>query len=391
MDLSFLLSVIAGAWWLIAVALFLFSICGTFLQPVLQRRRATRRDGPPVSIVVPIKLLHSGFGAAQSSIFRQTYPSLEVLVSAAETCSPALAVMEEIKRRYPAVAACILYSGATIAASPKLNNLHAPFEEAHCDFVFMKDSNITLDPDTIETFMENFVEGVGLVVAVPIAVRPETFAGHIEAFLINGHARLLLTASALGFGFGIGKIMLFRRSDLARAGGIDAMAHTVGEDSAFSKGMAKLGLKTVFAHRAVQQEIGLRTLREIYDRQMRWSVIRRVEEPLSFPLEPLSSPLPAALAAAIAAPLVAQPAWFALLATLGLWCMAEMAVSRWKGWGLSVWMPAAFLGRELLSLFVWCRAWTTNQVAWANHRFDVNGGQGGSACQRPAERTHASQ
>ena len=68
-------------------------------------------------------------------------------------------------------------------------------------------------------FLENFAPGVGLVVGVPVAVRPETFAARIEASLINAHARLLLSASMLGVGFGVGKIMAFRRSDLDRRAG----------------------------------------------------------------------------------------------------------------------------------------------------------------------------
>ena len=189
------------------------------------------------------------------------------------------------------------------AVSPKLNKLAAPLDAARHDFVFTKDSNITLDPDTMAAFMQNFSQGVGLVCAVPVAVRPESFAGRIEAFLINGHARLLLTASALGLGFGVGKTMLFRRSDLARAGGIEVLSDTLAEDTAISMELARQGLRTVFAHRTVAQETGARSFADIYERQLRWSVIRRKNERFTFPLEPLASPLPAAVAGALAAPL----------------------------------------------------------------------------------------
>jgi len=39
--------------------------------------------------------------------------------------------------------------------------------------VFTKDSNITLDPGTMAAFVQNFTQDVGLVVGVPVAVRPE--------------------------------------------------------------------------------------------------------------------------------------------------------------------------------------------------------------------------
>ena len=223
-------------------------------------------------------------------------------------------------------------------------------------------------------FVRNLTEGVGLVVAVPVAVRARNFAGRIEAFLINGHARLLLAASALGVGFGVGKTMLFRRSALAKAGGIAALSDTLAEDTAISLAFARQGLKTVFSHRTVAQETGARTFREIYERQSRWSIVRRKHERFTFPLEPLASPLPAAVAGALAAPLVSCPAWLGFFLTLLLWFTAETGFALCKGWEVSRWSPLAFLGREFLALVAWLRAFTTHNVVWAEVRFDARQG-----------------
>ena len=202
----------AGAvWWSVAVALFCVTLVCGLAQPWLQRRRATRKDRPPVSAIIPIKLLDPGFETAQASLFAQDYPGYEVLIGAAEQASPALDAARRIAAARPDVPCRFVFSAGVGAVSPKLNTLAAPLAAARHDFIFTKDSNITLDPGTMAAFVQNFSQGVGLVCAVPVAVRPENFAGRIEAFLINGHARLLLTASALGLGFGVGKTMLFRR------------------------------------------------------------------------------------------------------------------------------------------------------------------------------------
>ncbi|HYP56879.1 MAG TPA: glycosyltransferase [Beijerinckia sp.] len=371
------LSIAAAIWWCLAVLVFCICLCASLIQPFVQKRRATNDTMPPVSVIVPIKLLDPGFDRAQSSIFAQNYPDYEILISAAEETSPALDAAQNIARANPAVPCRILHSDSTFAVSPKLNNLTRPLEEAAHDFVFTKDSNITLEPDTMREFLRNFAPGVGLVVAVPVAVRPQGLAGQIEAFLINGHARLLLTASVLGAGFGVGKVMVFRRSDLAKAGGIEAISHSLAEDSAISKGLGAIGLKTVFAHRTVAQEIGARGFREIYERQARWAVIRHKEEPFSFPLEPLSSPLPAALAAVLAAPLIGVSGGFGFVMTLTGWFCAEIACAYLKKWEVSIWSPLAFLGREILSLVAWLRAWTTHDVVWAKGRFDAREGARG--------------
>ncbi|MGQ0445931.1 MAG: glycosyltransferase [Beijerinckiaceae bacterium] len=372
----------AGAvWWSVAVALFCVSLGCGLAQSFVQRRRATRKDRPLISAVLPIKLLDPGFETAQDSMFVQDYPAYEVLFGAAEHESPALDAARRIAAFHPKISCRFLHSAGTAAVSPKLNNLASPLAAASHDLVFTKDSNITLDPGTMAAFVQNFTQGVGLVVGVPVAVRAKNFAGRIEACSINGHARVLLGASALGLGFGVGKAMLFRRSDLAKAGGIAGISDTLSEDTALSQALARLGLKTVFSHKTVAQEIGARSIAQIYARQLRWSVIRRKNERVTFPLEPLGSPLPAAVAGALAAPLVSYPSWLGFSLTLLLWFCAETGFSLCKGIEIPVWSPLAFLGREILMLAAWLRAFTTHEVVWAENRFDARQGARAPSCE----------
>lgn len=183
---------------------------------------------------------------------------------------------------------------------------------------------------------------------------------------MNGaHARVLTVASLLGLEVGVGKFMLFRRSDLNRAGGIAALAATVGEDNAMGKALAGLGLKTVFSHRVVRQELGSRRLTDVYDRQMRWAVIRRDEERVAFLLELFSFVFPAAAAAGFAAPLAGVAPLAAVIATIGGWFAAETLLVFSKSWGLSASAPIAFLCREIMLPYVWLGAWLTNRVVWA--------------------------
>ncbi len=326
-------------------------------------------------MILPVKLVNPRFEQAQRSAFRQDYPDYEILASSDDKQSPALDVVQELIENFPLRQARILQSTAHLAASPKMNNLVAPLEAARHDMIVTKDSNITFEADFMSAFMQNFTPGVGLVVAVPVAVHPENFAAQIEALWINAHARVLLTASMLGVGFGVGKAMLFKRSDLEKLGGIDAVANTIAEDSAISKGFASLGLKTVFSHRSVAQEIGRRTLRDVYARQSRWAVIRRAMEPWSFPLEPVYSPFFAAIAGSLAAPLIGMSPALAAGISLMLWFVCEIGVAALKGWDVSVWAPLSFLGREIMSLLTWLHAWTTRDVVWANKCLHVYTGE----------------
>ena len=361
---------LAAAWWVAGVAVFATSLFGALLQPRHQRRRASSEAVPAVSLICPVKVVNPGFARAQASAFAQDLPDYEVLVGAVEERSPALEAMAALVAASP-VPARILRSPGFGAMSPKLDALSTPIEAAAHDVVVTKDSNIALSPDAVRVMLRSMVPGVGLVCAVPVAVRAGTLGGRIEAVLINRDARLLLTASAFGKGYGVGKVMLFRRSDLARAGGVRALGYTIAEDSALSRALAGLGLRSVFAENTVDQEIGVRTLREVYGRQARWAVIRRSEEPVTFALEPLACPLPAALAGALAAPLAGLGAATGFVATLLGWYAIEVAVTALKRWELGPWTPTAFLGRDAVLLTAWARAWFTRSVTWQGERQDV--------------------
>lgn len=368
-----ILSFLGAAWWLLAIGLFLLSLACGLIQPRVQGRRARAGATPPVTAILPVKHLDAGFATTQGSIFAQAYPDYDVLVSAAETRSPALDAMRAIASAHPERSCRFLHSQANFAVSPKLNNIAAPLAQARCDLVMTKDSNVALAPDAMAAFVRNLTPGVGLVVGVPVAFGPQTYAARIEASILNAHARLLLSASTLGAGFGVGKAMLFRRSDLERLGGVSALAGNLAEDTALAEGFAQLGLKTVFAHRTLRQEIGARSLDDVFQRQARWAVIRRANV-ATYALEPMASPLPAAAAAALAAPLVGLSPGAGFGLTFVGWFCAETAFAALKGWEISPWSPLAYAGREILALAAWLRGFATHQVVWADRRFDARVG-----------------
>jgi ceramide glucosyltransferase len=364
---------IAAAFWCVSITLLLLSVVAALVQPWLAERRARRTDQPPVSIVLPVKSLEDGFDETQESVFAQNYPHIDVTAAAQETSSPALDHIRAIFARHPDVSTRILQSTAKFAASPKVDNLHAPFTLAANDTILMKDANVWLEPDALSEHIRQLNDTVGLVCGIPYCDRLDSFAAQVEAAIINNsHARMLYLASALGQGHGVGKIMLFRRSDFERAGGFSAIDHTVGEDNAMAKALERIGKKAVFSHRPVRQILGRRSFVDVYQRQLRWSVIRRKEELLSFLAEPICQALPALVAAGLAASRAGTSPATAIAATFGLWLGAETLLSVAKGWQLSPAAPVVLLVREALVVAVWVNAWMAEEVVWANGRVRVH-------------------
>ena len=356
----------AALWWACALLALALSFIAGLCFPRPRPRGHALVNPPPVTAIVPVKELDRSFAAAQASLFCQEYPNFEVLIASAERKSAALNAANQVQAAYSAIPSRTLCSTVDRAVSPKLNNLWLPVAEAKFDLILTKDSNVVLGPGDLDCFVRHFTNGVGLVSAVPIVTEPQSLAAWVEASIVNNYfARMLMLARALGMGFGCGKIMLFRRSDIERAGGIQSLAWALGEDAALTDAVAQLGLRTVLADRVTIQPLGPRRWKEVWNRQLRWRLIWRVQVPVVFAASLFGSALLAALAGAVAAPILGYTPFAIAATTLALWFFLESALCLVRGWALSPLSPVAFLCRELLDILVWLRALTTSEVTWA--------------------------
>ncbi len=158
--------------------------------------------------------------------------------------------------------------------------------------------------------------------------------------------------------------MLVRRRDLVEAGGIKALGAEIAEDAAATKLVRSRGLSARLVDAPFGQPLGQRTSRQVWDRQARWSRLRRITFPGFFAAEILTgSLLPlAALRLRRRGRRAAGGDFGGALAAI--WFGSEALLARAAGWHLEL-VVAARLGaaRPLLPL-VWVHAWLSNSFAW---------------------------
>ena len=361
--------VAAAVWWSCSTAVLLLSFVAALLHPLRRRRTGFTA---PLTAIVPVKDLHFGFNEAQRSLYAQTQNGLEVLVATQQVASRAVSAANQIRQEFANVASRLVISHCQSAASPKLNNLWPAICEAENDLVLTKDSNVVLRQGDLACFVECFGSDVGLVSAIPIAVAPMKFPAWIEASIINCyHNRVLMLGDAVGLGFGLGKIMLFRRDEVMRAGGFECLEWALGEDMALARAMQKLGRRTVLADRVCHQLLGPRSLRDVWQRQLRWMTIWRIQLPAAFIADLLGAALPTALAGSAAASLIGVSPAAAFAGTLIAWVATESILCMAKSWPISLWSPFAFVVRELLTVPLWLCALVTNEISWAGAKYRV--------------------
>jgi ceramide glucosyltransferase len=363
---------VVGVWWLVAVLVN----GATFLIPISRKTAAYTGHRPGVSVLVPVKGLDSELADNLDRLCRQAYPNFEILFLVADPLDPAAALIKDTIKRHPAVPARLLIGDGRLTPNPKVNNLVKGVGAARHDLLLMCDANVAVEPGLIEGMLAVLTPGVGVVWAVPIAVRPENFVGELECAMFNGFsARWLLAAKTFGTPVCVGKTTLLRKRDIERIGGIASTAAGLCEDSVLGEAMRALGLTIAVADEVVAHPVGRRTFREFWDRHLRWHCCRRCHRPGAFLAQPFLGAAGTTLAGAFFwTHATGVDTVAAVLVSVGAWLLIE-GVYLWRlGWPLSGRGSGAWLVRELLLPALWVQAAMTQSINWRGTRMPVSTG-----------------
>jgi ceramide glucosyltransferase len=228
----------------------------------------------------------------------------------------------------------------------------------------MTDSNVILPPDYLRRMLAAWSPGTGLVSSPPAGVRPEGLWGAVECAFLNGHqAKWQLAADSLGLGFAQGKNLFTTRALVEASGGLASLGRDLAEDVACTKMVRRAALRVRLVPRPFAQPIGRKTRSAVWDRQLRWSRVRRQGFPLLFLAEPLSGPVLPVLALAVAAAAGAAP-WLAVPGFVVLWYGAERAMLAGMDWPASARDLLAAGLRDLLLLPLWGATFAGRGFVW---------------------------
>ena len=359
---------IAGA--LVAFALGVLAIHLATIGLVLWRRfRAPRPQNlpdpaPHITLLRPVCGLTDIERATLTSSFGLDYPDYEIIFCAARASDPAVPFLTALIAAHPEVQAQLLIGETPISQNPKLNNMQKGVEAAQGDWIAMVDSNLLLPVDYLQNLLGSWQGGTGLVSAPPIGTEAQNLWGAVECAFLNAcQARWQIAADTVGFGFAQGKTMLWRRDTLEAAGGLPALGRFMAEDATATKLVRAQGLRVDLPETLFTQPVGGRSFRQIWERQLRWSKVRRDAFFWLFVAEVAQGPVLPLLACLIAVSAAHLPLWIAL-GYLLVWYGAEWIMSRLMGWPASARDLASSLLRDALLPGIWAATWITRDFVW---------------------------
>lgn len=326
---------------------------------------------PPISILKPLAGRDADLAANLESFFTQDHERFELLFGVTDPLDPAVEVARELAGRYPRVPCRIVVHEGAGALNPKVDNLLGLLPLAQHDLVLVSDSNVRAPKGYVRELASLYVrEKPGLVTNLFAGVGEDTLGAALENVQLCGFcAAGIALPTLLGDPLLVGKSALFSRRRLNRLGGLERLSDVLAEDFVMGKTFAHAGERVVVAPTVLQNVTAKMTVRGMFARHLRWSMLRFRLRPLAAALEPVASPLA-----------LLPIAWMVLGPLSLAWAVVLLAVRDVGGWvalrGTRRWYVPLFLApfREVLVLSAWAVAPFKQHVSWRGKRFRLGAG-----------------
>jgi ceramide glucosyltransferase len=332
----------------IAALVLLALVAGSLVYCVLTVIAAVRykrvrppavRDWPPISILKPLSGVDEGLEENLASFFEQQYPCFEILFAVRQPSDPAVAVVEGLRTRYPAVPARLIVTGEPPYPSSKVYSLDRMLEGARHDLIVMADSDVRVTPGMLAAIAAEFQDDkLGLATCPYRAVPGRSFWSTLEAVGLNTEfvGGVLVARMLDGMKFALGPTIAARRATLAGIGGFDAVKDYHAEDFVMGKLAAERGYGVILSSYAIEHRIGAQGFAANLRHRLRWNRSTRRSRPWGYLGQVFTNPLPLALAL-----WVVRPEWWPVA--------AAAAVFR----GAAGWATAGLVLRDPLTRRLW--------------------------------------
>lgn len=362
----------------LVLALFFLLIAiqfGTLALAFWRLKRSPKLDKtnqPFIALIRPLCGVDSFEEETLLSSFQQDYPNYEILFCVASANDPVIPLAEKAIANHPEQQARLLIGDDLITVNPKVNNVAKGWHATKADWIVMSDSNQILPPDYLTLLMATFDEHTGMVSTPAVGVRPRNLWGAVEAAMLNTHQiRWQYLADLFGFGFAQGKTLCYRREIIDNNGGLEALGDEMAEDVASTKIVRRAGFKVRLPPHPFPHPVGQRSFDDVWDRQLRWSRIRRFGFLWVFLPEIFVGAIPALICAIYLANADVF-SWLVPPALLVVWYGAEWLMAKLLNWPHTLRDVFAMFIRDSMLPLLWVWCWAGKGFVWRGNAVKVN-------------------
>lgn len=270
---------------------------------------------PPVTVLRPLAGAADNTEANLRSLFAQTYPDFEVLLSVHEPSDPAAPIARRVMAEFPRIPSRLVVAGVSPLPNAKVWSLRAMLPLARHEHLFMSDSDVSHTPDSLATVMAELAQpGVALITCPYRAAGGPRLWSRVESLGLNTDflAGMLTQRLLNGMDFAVGPTIATRKTELEAIGGLEMLQRYLAEDFVMGNAMHARGRTVILSRSIIEHHIGNDRLISNWKHRLRWARSTRRSRPMGYIGEIFTKPVAIATILWILAP----GAWGLLLVAL---------------------------------------------------------------------------
>ncbi len=336
-------------------------------------------DLPPISILKPLKGTDPEMYESFRSHCLQDSHEYELLFGVSDASDPAVGLVEKLRKEFPDRAIRICICDKKLGASGKVSVLAQLTKLAAHDIFLINDSDIRVKPDYLRTVISELQQPkAGLVTCLYRGIPAGTIFSKLESLGIStDFVPGVLVARQIegGLKFGLGSTLAFRRADLEKIGGFEAIADYLADDYELGKRISDSGMKIALSRATVETFLPPYGLGDFFSHQLRWARTIRASRPGGYAGLLVTYTLPWALLNVLVAR-GANWAWCILLGAfllrVAVALIAGCSVLRDREVVRSLWLLPI---RDLLAPVIWFAGLFGRGIVWRGEKFKLNNGK----------------
>ncbi len=336
-------------------------------------RRAADAFTPPVSLIKPIRGADGDTEACLESFFQQDYPHYEIVFALHDPSDVAVAIIERLKRAYPAVPATCVFQPPPLGINPKVANLANALAAARHEIVILSDADIRAPRDYARLVVRPLRDPrVGIVTCLYRGVASRGLPARFECLGISADfiGSVLVARLVEGLSFAFGATIATRQSVITAFGGLERLADHLGDDYLLGYLAHQAGYEVRLSSCVVETNVPWMTWRDLLSHQLRWARTIRTSRFGGYVGLVVTHTLVLGLALVAAFPTLAL-AWLLLLIGLALRFLAAWQTASVLGDHATIrhlgWLPL----RDLLHFGVWLSGFWGSAVTWHGQTYSL--------------------
>lgn len=342
-------------------------------------------EATAITVLKPLHGTEPLIDVALESFFLLDHPRFQIVFGIADADDPVLAVVENLRRRYPHVDTEIVTGGRPEGRNRKVANLIEMLPAAKHELLVISDADMHVAPDFLRAVTSGLSDpATGLATTLYTAIpATDTLAGRLGAMQVN-HAFLPGAALArmLGREDCLGATMALRRAELETIGGFGALLDHLADDNVLGQRIRAAGRHVALAPAIPATSIPEASISALFRHELRWARTVRALVPIGYFGVMLQFPLFWAFAALLLTGL-ASWAWifFAVASGLryGIAAHLEHRLGFTRPGKVSPFLaktpaPWLFLLRDMLSAAIFLASFWSDTVEWRGNILEADSG-----------------